>query len=125
MVDAGEKRGVEGAPTVSMGENAVYLVKFSRKEGYSLEAKRAHPAESRSPATIETPETTYDPMGLEGVGITRCHGVREPQKVHIAHAAATESANRGIGLSTVFTTSWRFFCLYQHDYYRCDKAGGA
>lgn len=43
--------------------------------------------------------------------------MKEPQKIHIAHAAATESANRSISLSTVFTTSWRFFCLYQHDYY--------
>jgi hypothetical protein len=59
-------------------------------------------------------------MGLEGTGVTRCQGVREPQKteyIHIAHAAATESTNRGISLSAVFTTSWQFFFLHQHDYY--------
>ena len=74
MVNACEKRGTEGAPIVSIGENAVYLVKYYRKEGCSLEAKRAYAA------LLEKPETTYDPMGLEGVGITRCQGVREPQK---------------------------------------------
>jgi hypothetical protein len=74
MVDAGEKRGVEGAPIVSIGENAVYLVKYYQKERYSLEAKRAHAA------LLEIPETTYDPNGFRslGVGITRCQGVREP-----------------------------------------------
>ena len=47
MVEAtGEKRGVEGALIVTMGVNAVYLVKRHRhrKEGYSLETKRAHAA---------------------------------------------------------------------------------
>jgi len=78
-----------------MGENAVYLVKHYRKEGYSFEAKRARVA------LLEIPETTYDPMGLEGAGIIRCRGVREPQNIHIAHPAATESANRGISFSTV------------------------
>jgi hypothetical protein len=66
------------------------------------------------------PETTYDPMGLEAVGIPRWQGLKEPQKfegIHIVHAAATESANRGISLGTVFTTSSSPFYLYQHDYY--------
>jgi hypothetical protein len=40
IVDAGEKRGVDGAPIISVGENAVYLVNYYRKEGYSLEPKR-------------------------------------------------------------------------------------
>jgi len=114
MVEAaGEKRGIEGAPFVTMGENAVYLVKHYRKKRYSLEAKRAHVA------LLEIPETTYDSMGLEGVGIIRCRGVimREPQNIHIAHAAAAESANRGISLRTVFTARWQFFFLYRHDYY--------
>ena len=47
MVEAtGEKRGVERAPIVTMGVNAVYLVKrhCHRKEEYSLETKRAHAA---------------------------------------------------------------------------------
>jgi hypothetical protein len=40
MVDAGEKGGVEGAPIVSMGENAVYLVKEYRKEGRVTPSRR-------------------------------------------------------------------------------------
>lgn len=68
MVD-GEKGGVEGAPIVSMGENAVCLVKDYRKEGRVFARGEKG---SRNPANLEIPETTYDPMGLEGVGITRC-----------------------------------------------------
>ena len=40
IVDVGENRGVETAPFVSMGENAVYLVKYYQREGYSLEPKK-------------------------------------------------------------------------------------
>jgi hypothetical protein len=110
-VDACEEKGVEGAPIVSMGENAVYLVNTIERRGFTR-------GEKGSRALLEIPETTYDPMGLEGVGITRCQGVREPQKtdsteyIHIAHAAATESGNRGMSLSTVSTTSWQFFFYY-------------
>jgi len=51
-------------------------------------------------------------MGLEGAGITRCQGVREPQRfeyIHAARAAATESANHGISRGN-------FSFLYQHYY---------
>lgn len=42
IVDVGENRGVEAAPIVSesMRENAVYSVKYYRREGYSLEPKK-------------------------------------------------------------------------------------
>lgn len=92
-----------------MGDNAVNSGKYSRKEGYSLEAKRAHAV------LPEKPEIASDPIGSKGVGIARCQGVREPQKIriiHIAHAATTESANRGITLSTVNTITMFRNCSF-------------
>jgi hypothetical protein len=75
MVEAaGEKRGVEGAPIVSMGENAVYLVQILSKGRTVTRGEKAHAA------LLEIPKAKYDRMGLEGVGITRYQGVREPQK---------------------------------------------
>ena len=93
-----------------MGVNAVNLGKYYRKKGYSLEAKRAHAV------LPEIPETTSDPIGLGGVGITRCQGCERTAE-NSNHSYCTCGRNR-IGKPwhhsqhcTLFTASWQFFFL--------------
>jgi len=92
-----------------MGGSAVYLVKYyRRKDIHSRRKGLTQPYQ-------KIPETTYDPTGSEGVTISRCQDVKEPQKIediHIAHAVSRIGKRwhqSRLSKITVFTTSWQFF----------------